>query len=59
MKICLRCKTEFDPKLSKYLCGYGKCSKCCGDCMHRNYPNPDYDANAVNKKVLDNFFSKL
>lgn len=66
-KKCMRCKQPFDPRDSKYLCGYGKCSKCCGECMHRNYPNPDYNPeksatasiNRANAKVLGAFFGKL
>lgn len=41
--ICSACKNEYNKNDSKYLCGYNKCPNCCGSCMHRNYPNPNYN----------------
>jgi hypothetical protein len=41
--ICFRCNKEYKKDESKYICGYDKCNDCCaGECLHRNYPNPNY-----------------
>lgn len=28
-----------DLKVDETVCGYGKCVKCCGGCLHRTYFN--------------------
>lgn len=55
METCSKCDKKFYPSSQEYLCGYGKCSDCCGDCMHRPHRNPNH----VNRQVLGDFFSKM
>lgn len=60
MKICSKCKAEFNSAKSKYLCGYGKCETCCLSCGHRNHPNPEYiDPSMKAIDFLNAHFTKL
>ncbi len=68
MKTCRLCGAEINLAVDETVCGYDKCVKCCGGCMHRTHYNPkspagrsrlDFLANLQNKNVLDRFFSQI
>lgn len=61
------CGGVIDMSKDETLCGYDKCVKCCGGCMHRTHYNPGSPSGkkkiaellAWQQKQLGNFFSKL
>jgi len=67
-KCCIEgCDEVIDTKKDVTLCGYDKCVKCCGGCMHRTHYNPGSPEGkkkiaellAWQQKQLGDFFSKV
>lgn len=54
MRDGVACGAPIDLAVDKTVCGYGKCEKCCGGCLHRTYLNSQSPAGRARIELLDN-----
>jgi hypothetical protein len=53
METCNLCEGEINLAKDETVCGYGKCPKCCGGCLHHTYLNSQSPAGKKRMAYLE------